>query len=101
MKPLSKNILLWPLAVLKADYKDVKDANGVDAYMFVRFLRMMVRFLLPVWLLSWAVLLPTTAVGGQGVGLDRFNFGNVGRDETERYWAHLLLAWVFTGALRV
>ena len=26
----------------------------------------------------------------------RFTFGNVSRQNTSRYWAHLILAWVFT-----
>lgn len=71
----------------------------MDAYFFVRFLRMMVRVLLPIWLLSWIVLLPVTSVGTSvpgHSGLDRFILGNVAPDQSARYAAHLVLAWVFT-----
>jgi len=71
----------------------------LDAYFFVRFLRMMVRILLPIWLISWIILLPVDSVGttsGQSDGLTQFQFGNVGPHQQARLWAHLILAWIFT-----
>lgn len=82
-----------------ADYRDIKDKNGMDAYFYVRFLRMIVRILVPIWLISWLILLPTTSVGttvGAHSGLDRFIFGNVAPDKQSRYAAHIILAWFFT-----
>lgn len=82
-----------------ADYRDIKTQNGMDAYFFVRFLRMMVRVLVPIWLISWVILLPVTSVGTttqEHTGLDRFTFGNVAPDKQGRYAAHLILAWLFT-----
>ncbi|CAK5261869.1 unnamed protein product [Mycena citricolor] len=95
----SGSFLAWPLAVFKADYKDVLNANGGDAYFFVRFLRMMARVFFPMWILSWAILLPITAVKthvGTNTKLDLLSFGNVQPDKQHRYWAHLVMAWVFT-----
>lgn len=88
----------WPLELFKADYNDIKQKNGMDAYFFVRFLRMMVKILLPIWILSWIVLLPVTAAGGGAghSGLDRFTFGNIGTSKQPRYAAHIILTWVFT-----
>ncbi|KAF7360376.1 Protein kinase domain-containing protein [Mycena venus] len=89
----------WPWAVYKADYKGVLHANGADAYFFVRFLRMMARIFFPIWIISWAVLLPITSVNthvGTNTKLDLFTFGNVQGDKQVRYWAHLVLAWAFT-----
>ena len=60
---------------------------------------MIVRVLLPIWLISWAVLLPLTSVHtavGNHTGLDKFIFGNVASNKTNRYAAHLILAWFFT-----
>ncbi|KAF9448040.1 DUF221-domain-containing protein [Macrolepiota fuliginosa MF-IS2] len=99
-KPLSTNILLWPLAVWRADYRDIKNVNGMDAYFFVRFLRMMVKVFLPIWLISWAVLFPVTAVrtssSASTDNLSKLTFGNVGDDDRKRYSAHLILAWFST-----
>ncbi|KAF5369002.1 hypothetical protein D9758_003059 [Tetrapyrgos nigripes] len=95
-----KTSLSWPWAVFMADPEDIKRANGLDAYFFVRFLRMMVKVFLPIWLISWAVLLPVTSVG-TGVpghsGLDKFIFGNVASSDSDRYAAHLILMYLFTG----
>ena len=101
--------LFWPLAVMTADYRQIIRANGLDAYFFVRFLRLMVKVLLPIWLVSWAVLLPITSVridetpidpesadpDARG-GLSRFTFGNIGPTQQSRLWAHLVCAWFFT-----
>jgi calcium permeable stress-gated cation channel len=96
---LSPNIFAWPLAIWRADFEDIKRVNGLDAYFFVRFLRMMAIMFLPIWFISWAVLLPITVVGTQvsGLsGLDRLTFGNVENTKQTRYVAHLVLAWLFT-----
>jgi hypothetical protein len=72
----------------------------MDAYFFLRFLRMAVRIFLPIWLLSWLVLLPVDSVGIQAEatsGLDRFTFGNVSPDKQVRYAAHIILVYIFTG----
>ncbi|XP_006463455.1 hypothetical protein AGABI2DRAFT_225252 [Agaricus bisporus var. bisporus H97] len=98
-EPLSRNIFLWPVALWRADFRSIKHANGMDAYCFVRFLRMMVKVFLPIWIISWIVLLPTTAVGTSNPGkdnLDKLTFGNVSPDQYKRYAAHLILAWFFT-----
>ncbi|GJE84045.1 DUF221-domain-containing protein [Phanerochaete sordida] len=98
-KPLTDRWFAWPLAVFHSDYETIKDANGLDAYFFVRFLRMTARILLPIWLLSWAILMPVTSVN-TGVsghsGLDKFVFGNVANTDQARYAAHIILAWGFT-----
>jgi calcium permeable stress-gated cation channel len=88
------------MAVYNSDYTAIINANGMDAYFYVRFLRMLARIFLPIWLLSWIVLLPVTSVGTQvpgHKGLDRFIFGNVENTKQDRYAAHLILTYFFTG----
>ncbi|KAF8750313.1 hypothetical protein RHS01_09454 [Rhizoctonia solani] len=71
--------------------------NGMDAYFFVRFLRMMVRIFLPFWIVSWIILLPVDAAGvNNKTQLDQFTFGNIPSDSQVRYAAHLILAWLGT-----
>ncbi|PCH35282.1 DUF221-domain-containing protein [Wolfiporia cocos MD-104 SS10] len=96
---LTQYFLFWPWAIFKADYRAIKDVNGLDAYFFVRYLRTMVRVLVPIWFISWVILLPVDSVGttsGQSDSLTQFEFGNIGKDQQSRLWAHLVLAWVFT-----
>ncbi|KAJ7754438.1 hypothetical protein B0H16DRAFT_744297 [Mycena metata] len=61
---------------------------------------MMARVFFPIWIISWVILLPITSVGthvGNNTKLDLFVMGNVESDKQTRYWAHLVLAWAFTG----
>jgi hypothetical protein len=87
------------------------DINGLDCYFFVRFLRVMARIMLPIWLLSWAVLLPLTYAnmgvprrpGPKGLssftGLDKFMISSITPDEHGRYIGHVLLTWIFTSRI--
>ncbi|KAH6909033.1 hypothetical protein BKA70DRAFT_1476449 [Coprinopsis sp. MPI-PUGE-AT-0042] len=96
--------LFWPIAVATADYRHIIKANGLDAYFYVRFLRLMVKILLPIWLFLGLVNIDERVVDppaegesadGRG-GLNRFTFGNIGPYQQSRLWAHLLCAWFFT-----
>ena len=92
-------LLSWPFYLFKADHKAIKRANGLDAYFFVRFLRMMVKVFLPIWIVTWVVLLPVTSVGSRAdgsEGLDLFVFGNVTKDKRVRFAAHVVLLWLST-----
>lgn len=73
----------------------------MDAYFYVRFLRMMLKVFVPIWLVSWVVLLPITSANSNSgkSGLDRFTFGNIGPDMQTRYAAHIILVWLFTSML--
>jgi len=99
---LSPRILGWVVSVLRTDYRKIKNINGLDCYFYVRFLRMMIRVMLPIWIISWAVLLPLTSVN-TGVpghsGLDMFIFGNIAATQQVRYAGQLLLTWIFTSKI--
>jgi hypothetical protein len=87
--------------VYKADYRGILKANGMDSYFFVHFLRMMTRIFFPIWIVSWAVLMPVNSVKTRvdnNRGLDLFVFGNIAPDKQERYAAHLILVYFFTGS---
>jgi hypothetical protein len=92
----------WLTSIFKADYTKIKDINGLDCYFFVRFLRMMVRIMLPIWILSWAVLFPLTYVDSEvasHAGLEKFMIGNVAANRQSRYVGHLILTWIFTSKI--
>lgn len=80
-----------------ADSIQILHKNGVDPYVFIRFLHLMAKALIPIWILSWAVLLPVNTVGMNTgrTGLDQFTSGNITTDRTQRYWAHLIMDYVF------
>ena len=61
---------------------------------------MVIRILLPIWIISWAVLLPLTSLNMETgrTGLDKFTIGNVIFNQSNRCVGHIVLAWLFTGA---
>ena len=66
---------------------------------------MMVRVMLPIWLISWAVLLPLTSINtkvlGFSEGLYMFTFGNINATTNrDRYIVILVLTWIFTSKLQ-
>ncbi|KAF8556074.1 DUF221-domain-containing protein [Imleria badia] len=97
--PFKTGLLTWPVTLYNADYKDIQRVNGPDAYFFVRFLRVMVRVLVPIWIISWIVLFPVTTVNNSvpgNTGLSRFTFGNIPPDHKERFAAFIILVWFST-----
>ncbi|KAG8894679.1 hypothetical protein FRB99_001053, partial [Tulasnella sp. 403] len=99
VKPLSNHIIAGLIGLLRLDYRDIKRTNGIDAYFFVRFLRLMLVIFAPVWILSWALLLPLHAAGvtNNKTGLDMFTFGNVAPTQQARYAAHVIFLYLMTG----
>ena len=72
----------------------------MDPYVFVRFLIMMSKAMVPIWLISWIVLLPVNSVNtgtANKIGLDKFTYGNIARGDSDRLWAHLILDYLFIG----
>ncbi|KAK9898455.1 DUF221-domain-containing protein [Cystobasidium minutum MCA 4210] len=84
-------------AIIRADERVIITYNGLDAYLFVHFLKLLVRLFLAISVIAWAVLLPVYGTGSRGLlQLNRFTFGNFGADQRARYAAPLILAWLST-----
>jgi hypothetical protein len=47
-EPLPHGFLAWIPAILKMDARDIIQKNGLDAYVFVRFLWLMIEIFLPL-----------------------------------------------------
>lgn len=81
---------------------------GLDAYFFLRFLRMLLKIFFPAALLAIPVLFATNS-NARGLyvegtseyvnqpGLNRFSISNIGPAYIDRLWAHCLLAIIFIG----
>ncbi|GAA6002377.1 hypothetical protein JCM10207_001089 [Rhodosporidiobolus poonsookiae] len=96
--PLPHSLLGWIPHILKTDAKEILRKNGLDAYVFVHFLYLMMEIFLPFMVVTWAILLPVDAAGSRGTntGINKFTFGNVGESQQPRYAAHLILVWLLT-----
>jgi hypothetical protein len=80
--------------------EEILEKNGVDPYVFVRFLNMMAKAMIPIWLSSWIILIPVDtvkeSVNGK-TGLDKLTFGNITPQNQSRLWAHLIMNYIFIG----
>ena len=99
VSPFKTGLFTWPVSLFQANYKDVQRVNGPDAYFFVRFLRVMIRVFVPIWIISWIVLLPVSSVNNNipgNTGLSTFSFGNIEPGHKDRYAAYIILVWLST-----
>ncbi|KAM0752233.1 DUF221-domain-containing protein [Meredithblackwellia eburnea MCA 4105] len=96
--PLPSGFLSWIPAILKADATQIISSNGLDAYVFVRFLYLMIEIFLPFMLVTWIIIIPVDAAASKGTntGIEKLTFGNVGLSQTPRYAAHLIIVWLLT-----
>ena len=76
--------------------KVVLDHSSLDAFLFLRFLKVLIVISFVGCLLTWPILLPLHATGGgDSAELDRVAFGNI--VSARRYYVHALLAWIYFG----
>ncbi|KAI0014334.1 DUF221-domain-containing protein [Xylariaceae sp. FL0662B] len=73
--------------------------QSLDAYLFLRFLRVLVVICFVGCCLLWPVLFPVNATGsGDAQQVDLLSYSHInGSTETNRYYAHAFMAWIFYG----
>ncbi|KAJ5084098.1 hypothetical protein NUU61_008677 [Penicillium alfredii] len=106
-KPSPPGLFRWISPVFRTSSSEFIQKCGLDAYFFLRYLRMLLKIFVPLGCLILPVLLPVNRVGGKGTtfqngtgpgprwnvtGLDQLAWGNVTPEHTHRYWAHLVMA---------
>lgn len=91
--------LNWIGAFWKIPDTHALQHQSLDAYLFLRFLRMCTVICFVGCCITWPVLFPVNATGGGGAEqLDILSFSNIDRNsQKNRYYAHALTAWVFYG----
>ncbi|KAG8739154.1 hypothetical protein FRC12_016411, partial [Ceratobasidium sp. 428] len=97
---LPSGLWRWLPAVIFAPTEDIIRKNGLDAYLFIRFLRLMIWIFGLFTLISWPILLPLDAANMPGDsfkdGLAKLSWGNVISSEHNRYVAHVVLVYIMT-----
>ena len=67
---------------------------GLDAYFFLRYLRLLLKIFLPLGIIILPILLPINQYSGSSEGLVQLSISNVSKEHSSRLWAHLILALV-------
>ncbi|KIK66859.1 hypothetical protein GYMLUDRAFT_37938 [Collybiopsis luxurians FD-317 M1] len=89
----------WLPALVNSRAEDIIDKNGLDAYMFLRFLKMLIQIFLVFTIVTFAVLIPVDFIGQHGgkSSLDRITWTNVTEaKEQKRFLAHIVVVYVLT-----
>ncbi|CAG8247150.1 unnamed protein product [Penicillium olsonii] len=84
----------WLGTFLKIEDNHVLHHSSLDGYLFLRFLRVLAATCLTGCLITWPILLPLHATGGNGNSqLDILSFSNVANPS--RYYANAIVACIF------
>lgn len=73
--------------------------QSLDAFLYLRYIRMTVLISFVGCCIAWPVLFPVNATGGGGKSqLDILSYANVDQTtQSARYYAHTFVAWLFLG----
>lgn len=99
MFPLGKlphSFFAWGIPAFMANDDDVFYYAGIDALVYMRFLKLCFKISLVIMPYGIAVLLPLNYYGRGGLeGLDKVALSNV-KAQSSKVWAHLVAAWFYT-----
>ncbi|KAI0406914.1 hypothetical protein F4802DRAFT_81242 [Xylaria palmicola] len=81
-----------------SDYHPLQH-QSLDAYLFLRFLKILIVICFVGCCITWPVLFPVNITGGGGQSqLDLLSYANIDKDtQYNRYYAHTFIAWIFYG----
>ncbi|KNG89489.1 hypothetical protein ANOM_002241 [Aspergillus nomiae NRRL 13137] len=106
-EPSPPGLFRWVVPVFRTSSTEFIQKCGLDAYFFLRYLRMLLKIFVPLGCIILPVLLPLNKAGGKDqhykngtesgntwnvTGLDQLAWGNVTPENTSRYWGHLIMA---------
>ncbi|TFK46380.1 DUF221-domain-containing protein [Heliocybe sulcata] len=95
---LPPGVWRWIPATLNSPAEEIVHKNGLDAYLFLRFLKFLIAIFGVFWISTWIVLLPVEVAGvdtQNRTGLDKYQWGNVA-SQPERYAAHIVMVYLLT-----
>ncbi|KAF8893933.1 late exocytosis, associated with Golgi transport-domain-containing protein [Infundibulicybe gibba] len=96
---LPKGLWKWLPALLVSPPEDIIHKNGLDAYMFLRFLKMLIWIFLVFTILTFAIIIPavTIHVDNTTTGLERISWSNiVDPKDQDRFIAHVIVVYILT-----
>ncbi|KAL5604303.1 hypothetical protein BROUX41_002276 [Berkeleyomyces rouxiae] len=93
-QPLPNHIFKWVVAFVKVEDTFALQHISLDAYLFLRFLKVLSGLCFVGVCITWPILLPIHSRGGAGLQeLDSLTIGNV--TEKKTFLIHALVCWVY------
>ncbi|KAF9567911.1 DUF221-domain-containing protein [Agrocybe pediades] len=98
-KELPPGLWRWVPAVITTPVEDIIAKNGLDAYMFLRFIRLLIIiFLLFTWS-TFIIIIPANSayIESNLPGLDRISWSNIVDPKDQiRFCAHIVVVYILT-----
>ncbi|KAJ3569623.1 hypothetical protein NP233_g4933 [Leucocoprinus birnbaumii] len=97
--PQFSGMVGWLPALIRYPTEDIIDKNGLDAYMFLRYLKLLIRIFLIFTLLTFAVIIPADATGitSSKSALERISWTNIIEPkDQDRFFAHIVVVYILT-----
>ena len=97
--PLPSGFINWVRSFWKIPDIYALQHQSLDAYLYIRYLRMALVLCFVGCLITWPVLFPVNATGGGNqTQLDILSYGNVDQEtQADRYYAHVFISWLYFG----
>ncbi|KAH6914205.1 DUF221 family protein [Coprinopsis sp. MPI-PUGE-AT-0042] len=89
----------WLPALIFTPSQEIIQKNGLDAYMFLRFIKLLIKIFLAFTVLTFAIIAPVDIVNVQSVrdGLEKISWTNVvDPKDQKRFAAHVVVVYVLT-----
>lgn len=98
--PLEKSLFAWTGSVKKIEEQELVEKIGLDAVVFLRFLRMLRNIFLILAVIGCAVLIPINVTGGHALYSHWNNVATLMKFTPQyifgqKFWAYVILAYVF------
>ncbi|KAK4065985.1 uncharacterized protein Triagg1_8294 [Trichoderma aggressivum f. europaeum] len=94
---LPSGLFNWIIPFFKIPDTYILNNGSLDAYFFLRYLKVLRNISLVGCCIVWPILLPVHGTGGNSLQqLDLLTIGNV-TSGSSRLWAHAIVAWLFFG----
>jgi hypothetical protein len=97
--PLPHGFLNWVGSFWKIPDIYALQHQSLDAYLYIRFLRMALVLCFVGCCITWPILFPVNATGrGNQTQLDVLSYANINQvTESNRYYAHAFVGWLYFG----
>ncbi|QDS73513.1 hypothetical protein FKW77_009415 [Venturia effusa] len=94
--PTTDGMFAWVKDFMQIPDDHVLTHQSLDQYLFLRFLKMITIMPAVGCLITWPLLFPINATGGEGQsGLNVVSISNI--KNPNRFYAHAIAAWLFLG----
>ncbi|KAG7442520.1 DUF221-domain-containing protein [Guyanagaster necrorhizus] len=96
---LPKGLWRWVPALIMSPPEDIIHKNGLDSYMFLRFVRMLIWIFAVFTFVTMVTIVPVNVVGVQSsnTGLERISWSNISSEQDQkRFAAHIVVVYLLT-----